>query len=184
MSTILLIVLVLLVVGALPTRPYSSGWGYHPSGGLGLVVVIVLILVLMARVWRDRQRGNVGLSIGNPKGLFSYCSYAKQATTSLRLLRLTTLAALVERYEGIFALAKALRSCSGTKLPPVGLIAFSHSQQSLALVRTAMTEGKYDGKRSTYSLPVATAGRVMCKVSFLGNKKVPSGPFILIAGRV
>jgi len=50
MSTILLIVLVLLVVGALPTWPYSSGWGYYPSGGLGLVVVIVLILVLMARV--------------------------------------------------------------------------------------------------------------------------------------
>jgi len=50
MSTILLIVLVLLLVGALPTWPYSSGWGYYPSGGVGLVVVIVLILVLMGRV--------------------------------------------------------------------------------------------------------------------------------------
>ena len=50
MSTILLIVLVLLLVGALPTWPYSSGWGYYPSGGLGLVVVIVLILVLICRV--------------------------------------------------------------------------------------------------------------------------------------
>jgi hypothetical protein len=50
MSTILLIVLVLLLLGALPTWPYSSGWGYYPSGGLGLVVVIVLILVLMGRV--------------------------------------------------------------------------------------------------------------------------------------
>jgi hypothetical protein len=50
MSTILLIVLVLLVVGALPTWPYSSGWGYYPSGGLGMIVVIVLILVLMGRV--------------------------------------------------------------------------------------------------------------------------------------
>jgi Protein of unknown function (DUF3309) len=50
MSTILLIVLVLLLVGALPTWPYSSAWGYYPSGGLGLVVVIVLILVLMGRV--------------------------------------------------------------------------------------------------------------------------------------
>jgi hypothetical protein len=50
MSTILLIVLVLLVVGALPTWPYSSGWGYYPSGGLGLIVVIVLVLVLMGRV--------------------------------------------------------------------------------------------------------------------------------------
>ncbi len=50
MYTILLIVLVLLLVGALPTWPYSSGWGYYPSGGLGLVLVIVLVLVLMGRV--------------------------------------------------------------------------------------------------------------------------------------
>ena len=50
MSTILLIILVLLVVGALPTWPYSTGWGYYPSGGLGLVVIIVLILVLTGRV--------------------------------------------------------------------------------------------------------------------------------------
>jgi len=50
MSTILLIILVLLLIGALPTWPYSSGWGYFPSGGLGLVVVIVLVLVLMGRV--------------------------------------------------------------------------------------------------------------------------------------
>jgi hypothetical protein len=50
MSTILLIILVLLVLGALPTWPYSTGWGYFPSGGLGLVLVILLILVLMGRV--------------------------------------------------------------------------------------------------------------------------------------
>ncbi len=50
MSTILLIVLVLLLVGALPTWPYSTGWGYYPSGGLGLVLVIVLVLALMGRV--------------------------------------------------------------------------------------------------------------------------------------
>jgi hypothetical protein len=50
MSTILLIILVLLVVGALPTWPYSTGWGYYPSGGLGLVVIILLILVLTGRV--------------------------------------------------------------------------------------------------------------------------------------
>jgi len=50
MGTILLVVLLLLVVGALPTWPYSSGWGYYPSGGLGLVLVIVLILVLLGRV--------------------------------------------------------------------------------------------------------------------------------------
>jgi len=50
MSTLLLIVLVLLLVGALPTWPHSSRWGYYPSGGLGLVLVIVLILVLMGRI--------------------------------------------------------------------------------------------------------------------------------------
>jgi hypothetical protein len=50
MGTILLIVLILLLVGALPTWPYSSGWGYYPSGGLGLVVLIVIILVLVGRV--------------------------------------------------------------------------------------------------------------------------------------
>jgi hypothetical protein len=50
MSTILLIILILLVVGALPTWPYSSGWGYYPSGGLGLILVILLILVLMGRL--------------------------------------------------------------------------------------------------------------------------------------
>ena len=50
MSTILLIILVLLVLGALPTWPYSTGWGYFPSGGLGLVLVILLILVLVGRV--------------------------------------------------------------------------------------------------------------------------------------
>jgi hypothetical protein len=49
-STILLIILVLLLIGALPTWPYSSGWGYYPSGGLGLVLIVLLILVLMGRV--------------------------------------------------------------------------------------------------------------------------------------
>jgi hypothetical protein len=47
MSTILLIVLILLLIGALPSWPYSSGWGYYPSGGIGLVLVIVLILLLL-----------------------------------------------------------------------------------------------------------------------------------------
>lgn len=50
MNTILLIILVLLVLGALPTWPYSSGWGYYPSGGLGLVLVILLILVLLGKL--------------------------------------------------------------------------------------------------------------------------------------
>jgi uncharacterized protein DUF3309 len=46
MSTILLIVLILLLVGALPAWPYSSGWGYWPSGGLGLILLILIILAL------------------------------------------------------------------------------------------------------------------------------------------
>jgi hypothetical protein len=50
MNTILLIVLVLLLVGALPSWPHSRSWGYGPSGGLGLVLVIVLILALMGRI--------------------------------------------------------------------------------------------------------------------------------------
>jgi hypothetical protein len=50
LGTILLIILILLLVGALPTWPYSSGWGYYPSGGFGLVLVILLILVAMGRV--------------------------------------------------------------------------------------------------------------------------------------
>jgi uncharacterized protein DUF3309 len=50
MTTLLLIVLVLLLVGALPTWPYSSGWGYFPSGIIGLIVVVLLILFLMGRL--------------------------------------------------------------------------------------------------------------------------------------
>jgi hypothetical protein len=48
--TVLLIVLVLLLLGALPTWPYSAGWGYYPSGGLGLVLLIVVILAVMGRL--------------------------------------------------------------------------------------------------------------------------------------
>jgi hypothetical protein len=50
MYTILLIILILLLIGALPTWPYSAHWGYYPSGGLGLLLVIVLVLVLVGRV--------------------------------------------------------------------------------------------------------------------------------------
>jgi hypothetical protein len=50
LGTILLIVLIVLLIGALPTWPYSSGWGYYPTGGLGLVVVIVLILLLLGLI--------------------------------------------------------------------------------------------------------------------------------------
>jgi hypothetical protein len=50
MSTVILIIVVLLLVGALPTWPYSSGWGPYPAGGLGLVLLIVVILVLTGRL--------------------------------------------------------------------------------------------------------------------------------------
>ena len=50
MSTILLIIIILLVVGALPAWPYSREWGYGPSGGLGAILLILLILVLLGRV--------------------------------------------------------------------------------------------------------------------------------------
>jgi hypothetical protein len=50
LGTILLIVLVLMLIGAIPTWPHSRGWGYGPSGGLGLVVVILLVLVLLGYV--------------------------------------------------------------------------------------------------------------------------------------
>jgi hypothetical protein len=49
MWTILLIILIILVIGSLPTWPYSTGWGYYPSGGLGLILLIVIILVLLGR---------------------------------------------------------------------------------------------------------------------------------------
>ena len=48
MSTLLMIILVLLVIGALPTWPYSSGWGFYPAGGLGLILLVILILALFS----------------------------------------------------------------------------------------------------------------------------------------
>ncbi|MDQ2824137.1 MAG: DUF3309 domain-containing protein [Verrucomicrobiota bacterium] len=50
MRTILLIILILLLIGAFPAWPYSSSWGYYPSGGIGLVLLIVLILALTGRL--------------------------------------------------------------------------------------------------------------------------------------
>ncbi len=49
-GTILLILLIVLLVAALPSWPYSSGWGYWPSGGLGLVLLIIVVLLLMGRI--------------------------------------------------------------------------------------------------------------------------------------
>jgi len=50
MSLILLVLLILILIGALPTWPYSSGWGYYPSGGAGLILLILIILLLTGRL--------------------------------------------------------------------------------------------------------------------------------------
>ena len=50
MNLLLLIILIILLVGALPTWPYSTGWGYFPSGALGLILIILLVLVLLGRI--------------------------------------------------------------------------------------------------------------------------------------
>ena len=50
LGTILIIILILLLIGALPAWPYSTGWGYYPGGGLGLILIIVVILVLVGRI--------------------------------------------------------------------------------------------------------------------------------------
>jgi Protein of unknown function (DUF3309) len=50
LGTILLIILILLLIGALPAWPYSRSWGYYPTGGLGLILIIILILLLMGRI--------------------------------------------------------------------------------------------------------------------------------------
>jgi hypothetical protein len=50
LSTILIIILVLILIGALPTWPYSGGWGFYPSGGLGVILLIVIVLALTGRL--------------------------------------------------------------------------------------------------------------------------------------
>jgi len=50
MGAILLIILILILIGSLPTWPYSSGWGYYPSGGFGILVVILVVLLLTGHV--------------------------------------------------------------------------------------------------------------------------------------
>lgn len=50
MGTILLIILVILLIGALPTWPHSAGWGWYPGGGIGLVLLILVVLLLMGRL--------------------------------------------------------------------------------------------------------------------------------------
>jgi Protein of unknown function (DUF3309) len=51
-GTILIIILILLLIGALPTWPYSTGWGYYPGGGIGLILIIVVVLILVGRIWQ------------------------------------------------------------------------------------------------------------------------------------
>ena len=50
MTTILIVILILLLIGAAPAWPYSRNWGYYPSGGLGLILLIIIILLLMGRI--------------------------------------------------------------------------------------------------------------------------------------
>jgi hypothetical protein len=50
MGTILIVILILVLVGVLPTWPHSKSWGYYPSGGLGLILLILIILLLMGRI--------------------------------------------------------------------------------------------------------------------------------------
>jgi hypothetical protein len=50
LGTILLIILILILIGSLPTWPYSGGWGYYPSGGFGLLIVIIILLLVMGRI--------------------------------------------------------------------------------------------------------------------------------------
>lgn len=50
LATILLIILIILLIGAIPSWPYSRGWGYYPSGGIGLILLILIILILMGRI--------------------------------------------------------------------------------------------------------------------------------------
>jgi hypothetical protein len=49
-GTILLIILILLLLGVLPTWPHSRGWGYYPSGGIGLILIIIIVLLLLGRL--------------------------------------------------------------------------------------------------------------------------------------
>jgi hypothetical protein len=50
MRTILLVILILLLLGALPLWPYSAGWGYYPGGGLGLILLVLIVLIVLGRI--------------------------------------------------------------------------------------------------------------------------------------
>jgi hypothetical protein len=50
LGTVLIVLLILMLIGALPTWPYSSGWGYYPGGGLGIILIIVIVLLVSGRI--------------------------------------------------------------------------------------------------------------------------------------
>ena len=91
LGTILLIILIVVLVGALPTWPGSSGWGYYPSGGVGLIVLIPFILLLgthLASLTRTpsaappRQADDFAVVTGSPSGRGKWASPAVRAETS------------------------------------------------------------------------------------------------------
>ena len=71
MGTILLIILIIILIGALPTWPYSSGWGYYPSGGIGLVLLILIVLLLMGRLLAARASSPAGARRNTSRRSFS-----------------------------------------------------------------------------------------------------------------
>ena len=74
LGTILLIILILILIGALPTWPYSSGWGYYPSGGVGLILIIIVVLLLLGRI----------LTLIEPNCLRRFCSWNSGVRSTCR----------------------------------------------------------------------------------------------------
>src|SRR5207237_41509 len=89
MGTILLIILILLLIGALPAWPYSTGWGYWPSGGLGLILLIVIILALTGHVLGVARSADPA-SGGIRKDVRSEASSALEQITSTKSTRSST----------------------------------------------------------------------------------------------
>jgi hypothetical protein len=75
LSTILIVILILLLIGALPAWPYSTGWGYYPGGGIGLILIIVLILALMGQIWAASHRQESGVSSVVDDAVPESCGY-------------------------------------------------------------------------------------------------------------
>ncbi len=66
LTTILIIILILILLGAFPAWPHSRGWGYGPSGVVGLILIILLILLLLGKIWRSKAVHSSGLVTGPP----------------------------------------------------------------------------------------------------------------------